>query len=47
MNSVMLPGTKINTQKSVVFVYTNKVPLEREIKHFPGGSVVENPPTNA
>ena len=47
MNSVTLPGTKINTQESVVFLYTNKVPSERESKHFPGGSGVENPPTNA
>lgn len=31
MNSVA-PGTKINTQKPVVFLYANKVPLE-EIKH--------------
>ena len=47
MNSVTLPSTKINTQKSVVFLYTNNVPLEREIKQFPSGSVVENPPANA
>ena len=46
MNSVTLPGTKINTQKSVVILYNNNVPLEREIKQFSSGSVDENPPAN-
>ena len=47
MNSVTLPGTKINTQKSVVILYNNNVPLEREIKKFSSGSVDENPPASA
>ena len=46
-------GYKINMQKSVAFLYTNKELSEREIKKmipfrdFPGGPVVKNPPSNA
>ena len=32
MNSVKLPGSKINTQKSLAFLYTNNKRSEREIK---------------
>ena len=32
MNSVKLPGSKINTQKSLAFLYTNNKRSERKIK---------------
>ena len=38
---------KINAQKSLAFLYTNKERSEREIRGFPGGAVVRNPPANA
>ena len=45
-------GYKINTQKSIIFLYTSNEHVDTEIKNtipvdFPGGPVVKNPPSNA